>query len=143
MPFFDSRGLICKEFVPTRQMVNANVYKDVLDHLIIRINHVHPDLHTSGDWFFSITTRHRFASFWPKKQITVLHRPPYLPDLDPVDYFLFLKLKLQLKGKRSEHIQTIQKNVTNVLKGILETDFKHTLEGLVKHSQKCIDLTCQ
>ncbi len=51
LAFFYSRGLIHKEFVTTGQTVNANFYKDVLDHLIKRINHVRPDLRTSGDWF--------------------------------------------------------------------------------------------
>ncbi len=50
--FFDSQGLIHKEFDPTRQTVNDNFYKDVLDHFIKRINRVRPDLRTSGDWFF-------------------------------------------------------------------------------------------
>ncbi len=49
--FFDSRGLIHKEFVPTGQIVNANFYKVVLDRLIERINHVCPDLRESRDWF--------------------------------------------------------------------------------------------
>ncbi len=30
--------------------------------------------------------------------------------------------------------------MTDVLKGIPEMDFKHTLEGLAERSQKCIDL---
>ncbi len=33
-----------------------------------------------------------------------------------------------LKGRRFKDIQTIQKNVTVVLKDILETDFKHAVE---------------
>ncbi len=49
--FFDSRGLIHKEFVPTGQTVNANFYEDILDHLIKRINRVRLDLHVSRDWF--------------------------------------------------------------------------------------------
>ncbi len=136
--FFDFQGLIHKEFVPTGQTVNANYYKDVLDRLNKRINRVRPDLHVSEDW----TTQHQFASFWPKKCYSPLSPSPYLPDLAPADYFLFPKLKLQLKGRRFEDIQTIQKNVTDILKGILETDFKHTLEGLSEHSQKCVDLNC-
>ncbi len=49
--FFDSWGLIRKEFVSTGQTVNANFYKDVLDRLIKRINRVCPDLRAFGDWF--------------------------------------------------------------------------------------------
>ncbi len=107
--FFQFPGLIHKEFIPTRQTVNANFYKDVLDRLIKRINLVRPDLRISGDWFFQhdntpAPMRHRFANFWPKN-VTVLHHPSYLLDLAPADYFLFPKLKL--KGRRFEDIQTI------------------------------------
>ncbi len=41
--FFDSQGLIHKEFVPTGQTVNSNFYKNVLDCLIKRINCVCSD----------------------------------------------------------------------------------------------------
>ncbi len=41
---------------------------------------------------------------------------------------------------RFEDIQTIQKNVTDVLKDIPEMDFKHALEWLVERSQKCTDM---
>ncbi len=62
--------------------------------------------------FFSMAmhrpkTRHQFASFWPKKKKLVLHHPTYLPDLALAACFLFPKLKLQLKGRRFEDIQTI------------------------------------
>ncbi len=34
-----------------KQLVNANLCKDVLDRLIKRIKHIRPDLSASGDWF--------------------------------------------------------------------------------------------
>ncbi len=143
--FFDSQGLIHQEFVPTRQTVDANIYKDILDRLIRRIIHIHPDLCASSDRFLQHvnTPAHNVASvcqFLAKKNVTALHHLSYLPNLALANYFLFPKLKLQLKRRSFEDIRTIQKNVTDVLKGIPETDFKHALEGLVERSQKCIDL---
>ncbi len=72
--FFNSRGLIHKEFVPTGQTVNANFYKDVLDRLIKRINHIRPDFHVPGDWFHQHDNAlaHNAASvrqFLPKKKL--------------------------------------------------------------------------
>ncbi len=72
--FFNSRGLIHKEFVPTGQTVNANFYKYVLDRLIKRINRAHPDLRASGDWFpqDNNTSTHSTASvhqFLAKKML--------------------------------------------------------------------------
>ncbi len=60
------------------------------------------------------TTWHRFASFWPQKNVIVLYHLPYLLDLALADHFLFPKLKLQWKGRRFEDIQTIWKNMTDV-----------------------------
>jgi hypothetical protein len=36
--------------------------------------------------------------FFASKHITVLKHPPYSPDLDPSDLFLFLMMKEILKG---------------------------------------------
>jgi hypothetical protein len=37
----------------------------------------------------------------------ILHLP-YSPDLAPCDFFLFLKMKLKLKGRRFDTIEEIQ-----------------------------------
>ncbi len=97
--FFNSRGLIHKEFVPILPRVNANFYKDVLDRLIKRINCVRPDLDMSGNWFLQLdnTPAHTAASvrqFLAKKHVTVLHHLPDSPYFAPANYFLFPKLKL-------------------------------------------------
>ncbi len=54
--------------------------------------------------------------------------------------FLIPEIKITIKRRRFQDIQTIQSNVTDILRGISETDFKHTLEGLAERYQKCIDL---
>ncbi len=83
-----------------------------MDRLIKRINRVRSDLRVSADWFlqYDNAPAHNVASvrqFLAKKKKLVLHHPPYFPDLAPVDYFLFPELKLLLKGRRFEDIQTI------------------------------------
>lgn len=49
--FFDSRGVIHREFVPEGQTVNAVFYRDVMDRLLKRIARVRPHLHVNKDWF--------------------------------------------------------------------------------------------
>ncbi len=100
--FFNSRGLIHEEFVLTGQTDNANFYKDVLDCLIERINRIRSDLHAS--WRFVSSAWQRIdpqcgigSPVFGRKNVTVLHHPTRLLDLAPADYFLFPKLKLQLK----------------------------------------------
>ena len=53
--------------------------------------------------------------FLAEKQVATLHHPAYSPGLAPADYFLFPKVKLQLKGTRFDTIQEIQKAVTDKL----------------------------
>jgi hypothetical protein len=38
-----------------------------------------------------------------------LPHPPYLPDLAPADFFLFPKMKMQLKGPRFHSVADIQR----------------------------------
>ena len=75
-----------------------------------------------------------------KKQICVIDHPPYLLDLSPCDYFLFPKLKTAMKGDFHDGVLTIQGAVIQVLKNILKTEFKKSIDKLVDRSKRCIDL---
>jgi transposase len=46
--------------------------------------------------------------FLAKHKMAVIPHPPYSPDLAPCDFFLFLKMKLNLKGRRFDTIEEIQ-----------------------------------
>jgi len=49
--FFDSQGIVHKEFVQEGCTVNAEYYKGVLDHLISHIRQVRPLLYRTRDFF--------------------------------------------------------------------------------------------
>jgi hypothetical protein len=59
--------------------------------------------------------------------ITLLH-PPYPPGLAPCDFFLFLKMKLQLKDRRFDRAEEIQQESQNVLSMLREHDFQHVFQ---------------
>jgi transposase len=67
--------------------------------------------------------------FLASKSISVVHHPPYSPDLAPADFFLFVKLKLALKGER---FSDIQHGVTEQLNGISLQGLQHAFEDLYK-----------
>jgi hypothetical protein len=50
--FFDSQGLMHKEFVPEGKTVNAEFYKGVMDRLLKRIQRVRPAAFCFRDLFF-------------------------------------------------------------------------------------------
>jgi hypothetical protein len=93
--FFDSQGVVHKEFVPDGKKVNTEFHKGLMDRLLKLIQRVGPAAFCSRD--FSCCTKMRP----PTKLhvfVTTLYHPPYYSDLSPPDYFLFPKLKMKLKG---------------------------------------------
>jgi histone-lysine N-methyltransferase SETMAR len=52
------------------------------------------------------------------KNITTLYHPPYSPDLSPLDYFLFQKLKIKLKELHFADVAEIQEAITDALKKV-------------------------
>ena len=56
--------------------------------------------------------------FLATKQITVFEHPAYSPDLAPIDFFMFLKIKEILKGRHFDDIDNIRSNTTAALKAI-------------------------
>jgi len=72
--FFDSQGVVHKEFVPEGMTVNAEFYKGVMDCLLKSIQQVRPAAFCSLDFFFlhDNAPTHKAASvrqfFTPKKR---------------------------------------------------------------------------
>jgi histone-lysine N-methyltransferase SETMAR len=99
--FFDSQGLVHKEFVPQGKIVKAGFYKGVMDCLLKRIQRVRPGAFCSRDFFLlhDNAPAHKAASvcqfLTPKMLQPFITTPPYSPDLSPSDYFLFPKLKMK------------------------------------------------
>jgi hypothetical protein len=49
--FFDSQGVVHKEFAPEGKRVNAEIYKRVMNRLLKRIQRVRPAAFCSRDFF--------------------------------------------------------------------------------------------
>jgi histone-lysine N-methyltransferase SETMAR len=142
--FFDAQGVIHREFVPEDQTVNGQFCLGVMEWLVKQIRRIHPKFQNSKEWFLlhdnaPTHTAGVVACFLVRKQVTVLHHPFCLPDLAPVDFFLFPKLKSQLKGKRFQDISTIQANVTQQIRSIPKDPFKKSFQSLYEHCKSCID----
>jgi hypothetical protein len=63
------------------------------------------------------------------KQVTVLEHPLYSPDLAPIDFFLFPKIKEILKGR---HLMTLMAS------GIIRRQFQNCFEGWTRRWHRCI-----
>ncbi|VVC25866.1 Transposase, type 1 [Cinara cedri] len=126
--FFDVKGVVHSEFIPPGQTVNQAFYLEVLKRLRNSLRRKRPDLWQSGDWFFHhdnapAHTALSVRRFLTKNMTTVSH-PPYSPDLSPCDFFLFPRIKRNMKGKRFADIDEVKNKTTEALAGITKDDLK-------------------
>jgi hypothetical protein len=57
------------------------------------------------------------------QELLIIPMPPYFPDLAPVDFFLFPKLKSSLKGSLFQTVEEIEKNSPWDLRAIPQNTF--------------------
>jgi len=139
--FFDSPGVVQKEFVPQGQTVNKLYYGEVLERLRKRMHRVRPEiaytwmLHRDNAPCHTAITVNEFLS---KKGISVVPQPPYSPDLISCDFFLFLKLKFHLKGRHFGTVDNIEKVVTDQLRVLLHEDFQHCYREWKQSLRRCV-----
>jgi len=121
--FFDSQGIVHKEYVLPGQTVNQTFYREVLERLGKRVECVRPGIARTWILHHDNAPCHTAVSineFLAEKNIPVVPQPlpPHSPDLSPCDFFLFSRLKNHLKGRQFGTLDNIQKSVTDELKGI-------------------------
>ena len=100
--FFDSKGIVLHEFVPRDQMVNKQLYHEVLARLRNAVRSKRPELWENQTWMLHHDNAPAHASllirsYLAKHQTSVVPHPPCSPNLAPADFFLFPKLKTTLK----------------------------------------------
>ena len=140
--FFDWKD-IHHEFVQRGQMVNTQLYQDVLACLRDAVRRKSPELwgnhtrmlhHDNAPAPASLLIR----SYLAKHQAFVVPHPPYSPHLAPADFFLFLKLKTILKGRHFQTIEEIQENAIRELRAITESALQEAFQQWNKLWELCI-----
>ena len=121
--FFDCEGVMYYVFVPRGQKINKEYYVEVLKRLCDAVRRTRPRFTSSDDWLLHHDNAPAHSSnlvqqFLAKHKIVQLRQPPYSHDIAPCDFRMFPKLKMALKGKRFDDIETIQSNATRELKAI-------------------------
>jgi len=144
LTFFDIRGIVHYEFVPTAQTVNQVYYLEVLEGLREKVRRKRPEIFANNSWILHqdnapAHTAMSLREFLTTKQITVLEHPAYSPDLAPNDVFLFPKIKKILKGRHFDDIDYIGSNTTAALKAIPQNQFQNCFERWTRRLHRCID----
>jgi transposase len=130
--FFDWKGTVHHEFAPCGQMVNKQLYQEVLAHLRDDACRKRPKLWENQTWMSHHDNAPAHAlllirSYLAKHQTSVVPHPPYSLDLAPADVFRFPKLKTTLK-ERFQTTEDIQKNAIRELRTITESAFQEAFQ---------------
>jgi hypothetical protein len=126
--FFDSQGVVHKEFVPEGKTVNAEFYKGVKGRFLKHIQHFCPVAFCSQDFFLlhdNVPT-HKAASvcqFFPQKKCYNPLSTPALCRFICARFFSVLKLKMKIKGLHFADVAEIQEAVTDELKKFQKEQF--------------------
>jgi histone-lysine N-methyltransferase SETMAR len=115
--FFDSQGVVHKEFALEGKTVNAEFYKGVMDCILKHNQWVYSAASLSRDLFLSHDNMTAHKTKTPKN-VTTLYHPPYSPDPSPPEYYLFPKFKINLKELQFSEVSQIEVAITEELKKV-------------------------
>jgi transposase len=73
-----------------------------------------------------------------KHERTVVPQPPYSPDVAPVDFIVFPKLKSSLKGRRFNTVEEMEENWIRYLRAIPQNTFQDASQNWKKIWEWCI-----
>ncbi|PNF33206.1 hypothetical protein B7P43_G11690, partial [Cryptotermes secundus] len=79
--------------------------------------------------------------FLTKNGMTPVPHPPYSPDLAPCDFFLFPRMKRDMKGKRFADVAEVKEKTTEALSSISKDEFRQCFEKWNKRLDKCISVS--
>ena len=121
-------ALISFEIALTRHTYNTDIFR-LLRYAVRRKR---PGKRRTNSWFLLPDNAPAHRSVLVKKFIlkndrTTLGHPPYSPDLDPADFYLFPRLKSALKGRRFCDTNEI-KNATKELKRLSQNGFQECFQ---------------
>ena len=119
-PFFDSTGMIYMHWVPAGQTVNKEYCVKVLREFRKRFRLKRLALFISGQWHFQqdnapVHNSILVTDYWTKVGIKTVPHPPYCPGLALCYFWLFPKLKENLRGCCYETIEEMKEAVTKVI----------------------------
>ncbi len=139
--FFDIKGIIHIEY--SRERITADSYIETLMNLHDSIRQKHPKMWLEHNWILlddnaPVHTTDDTVTFRRQVKRSEADNTPNSPDLAPSDFFLFPKMKSQLRGRHFKDLQELKDAVIHALATITEQDFIQCFTQLQFHWQKCV-----
>lgn len=140
--FWDSGGVLMVDYLPKGQTITGNYYAEELRRLREAIKEKRRGKLTRG----VLLLQDNAPAHTSQVAVTsashcgfeLLPHPPYSPDLAPSDYYLFPKLKLELKGHRFGSNEEVISSVDAFLGCQPASFFSEGLQLLESRWRKCI-----
>jgi len=134
---------VIRKNVPRGETVNKEFYLNVQKRLREAVRRKRPEVWTNNTWMLHRDNSPAHTSlliheFLTKHEMTVVPQLPYSQDLAPADFFLFLKLKSSLKGRRFQTDEEIEENSIRDLHAILQNTFQDAFQNWKKRWEQCI-----
>ncbi len=143
--FWNAQGVIHREFVPDGHGVDRHVYLRTMKELREKLRRHCPDLwRTQNFWLHhdsALTHRADIVVIYLDRTNTkILPHPPYSPDLAPSDFFLFARMKKNMRGITFNSVEALKQWVDFKLGQIAQWEYAHALhESWNRRIQACID----
>lgn len=141
--FFDSKGMIYYEFVQLPQTVNQYVYQAILTRFNQAYHRRRPHAAVHGRHFIhmdnaSSHTMDRTLLLLDQLGWTCLPYPAYSPDLVPSDFWLYARLKKNLRGRHFGTLANVKVVADQIGQIPSEEYWRCMLHSWPKRWRKCI-----
>ncbi|UYV74892.1 hypothetical protein LAZ67_12001701 [Cordylochernes scorpioides] len=126
------------------RLTGLSVYLGIMRCLREAVRLKRPERWKNNDWILHVGnarphTAHVVLQFLAKHSTIQIPHPPYSPDLAPNDFFLYPKLKINLKGQKFDNVDMIQAESKATLRNLSKSDFISCFNNWKKRWNGCIE----
>jgi [histone H3]-lysine36 N-dimethyltransferase SETMAR len=140
--FWDSEGVLLIHYKGKGVSITGEYYASILEQLKEAIKTKRRGKLTKGVLLLHDNApvhKSRVAlAALHKVGFNILNHPPYSPDLAPSDYYLFPKMKKELRGKKFTSDEEVKDAVSAHFADKDKTFFYEDIHKLIDRSAKCI-----
>ncbi|UYV80722.1 hypothetical protein LAZ67_19001537 [Cordylochernes scorpioides] len=133
-----------KRYQDLSSETGLSVYLGIMRCLREAVRLKRPERWQNNDWILHVGnarphTAHVVLQFLAKHSTIQIPHPPYSPDLAPNDFFLYPKLKMNLKGRKFDNVDMIQAESKATLRNLSKSDFISCFDNWKKRWNGCIE----
>ncbi len=145
LTFFDSKGLIYYEFVQRPQTVNQQLFRAVFRRFDLAHARRRPHTSVRGRKFIHMDNAPSHNATLTINLIrqlswTRLPHPAYSPDLAPSDFWLYSRLKKEIRGVRFPSLEALKEAVADQIGTITALEYRHCiLNSWPKRWRHCLE----